>query len=175
MRIDISGIRVPVSREVDDFIHKKIKKLNRYFKDIISCHIILKTEKGRYEVEINLQIKGMTINGKEVTDDLYASIEGAIDKVSRQSKKYKEKKKAHKSIWHRRSAKIEATGESEEVENSAIVEITRELTKPMRVDEAAMQLSLSRDNFLVFLNAETNQVNVIYKKENGHFGLIQPE
>lgn len=173
MRINISGIRVAVSEEVSNFIHKKIEKLNKYFKDIISSHIILKAEKGRYEVEVNLRVKGMAINGKEITDDLYASIEGAIDKVSRQSKKYKEKRRTHKSIWHRGTAPIKATGE--EVEPPAIVEITRELAKPMGVDEAAMQLNLSKDSFLVFLNAETNQVNVIYKKRNGYFGLIQPE
>lgn len=176
MRVEVSGVRVPVTEEVDKFIQKKAKRLGKYFKNIIFCRVILKKEKDRYEAELNLQIKGATINGKAVTDDLYASIEGAIDKVSRQSKRYKEKRKTHKNTWHRRKTLVGITEEGEKLmESPPVVEITRELAKPMGVDEAAMQLNLSKNNFLVFLNAETNEVNVIYKKENGHFGLIEPE
>lgn len=177
MRVEISGIRVPITEEIDSFVQKKIKKLEKYFKDIISCHLVLKNEKDRYEAEINLHIKGMTINGKEATDDLHASIEGAINKVARQSKKYKEKKKNHKLTWHRGEIQIEVERSTETLESEPlpVIEVTRELAKPMGVDEAALQLRLSKNNFFVFLNAETNQVNVIYKKENGTFGLIQPE
>ncbi len=178
MKVEISGVRVPITEQIDSFVKKKIKKIERYFKDIIFCHLILKNEKDRYEAEINLHIKGMTINGKEATSDLYASIERAIDKVTRQSKKYKEKKKNHKFTWHKGKVQTvsgEESKETPELEPPPVIEITRELAKPMGVDEAALQLRLSKNDFFIFLNAETNQVNVIYKKENGTFVLVQPE
>lgn len=177
MKIEISGIRIPITEDIDSFVKKKVKKFNKYFKRITKCHVVLKSErKGFFEVEINLFAKGLTINGKEETNDLYAAIEGAIDKVSRQSKKFKEKKISRKSAWHRRKPGSEVETLSNEGDKKPrIVNITRELAKPMSVDEARMQLEVSDDNFLVFLNGETNQVNVIYKMDNDHFGLIQPE
>jgi len=173
MKVEISGVRVPVTEEIDNFVKKKLKKLDRYFNQAIACHVILRSEKkGFYEAEINLLVKGLNINGKEVADNLYTAIERAIDKVNKQSKKYKEKKISHKSTWHRGTFQTElATGNRERPR----IVITRKIAKPMRVDEASMQLDLSEDNFLVFLNAETNQINVIYKIDDDHFGLVQPE
>lgn len=176
MKVEINGIRVTITKDIDDFIQKKIKKLNRYFKGIISFYVILKSEKNGYETEINLAAKGLRINSKAVANDLYVSIEEAIDKVVRQSKKYKEKKRSHRVAENMKTPRFNLEQDKEKVEDRpAVIQVKRELVKPMRVDEAAMQLNLSKDKFFVFLNAETNQVNVIYKREDGNLGLIEPQ
>lgn len=175
MKVDIDGVRVPITKDVDDFIHKKIEKVNRYLKNTIASHVILKSEKDRYETEINLLTKGSVINAKEVTNELYTSIEGAIKKVINQSKKYKEKRKSHKAPGRKRVEQIvRQKAGTESNEGADILRITKELPKPMEVEEAAMQLRLSNNNFFIFLNAQTNQINVIYKRENGSFVLVEP-
>ena len=176
MKVEINGIKISMTKDIEDFIQKKIKKLNRYFKGIISCYVILKSEKTGYETEITLTAKGLRINGKGNAADLYSSVEDAIDKVVRQSKKYKEKKKSHRVTVGAKNPRLGMRVGGEETEDRpAVVKVKRELAKPMSVDEAVMQLNLSKDNFFVFLNAETNNVNVIYRREDGTFGLIEPE
>ena len=174
MKVEISGIRVAMTKETDDFIHKKIQKVSKYLKNIITSHVILKLEKDRYETEINIFTKGSVINSKEVANELYASIEGAIKKVINQSKKYTDKKKSHKAAGYKKVVQmVEASGGGGS-ETPLIVRVTGEVAKQMEVEEAAMQLQSSRNNFLIFLNAETNQMNVMHKRENGTFALIEP-
>jgi len=176
IKVDIDGIRVSITKEIDDFIYKKLKKVTRYLKNTIASHVILKLEKGRYETEINLSTKGLVINAKEISNDLYSSIEGAVKKVVTQSKKHKEKIRSHKAEGRKKvkqaiKEKLISEGIKGEPE---ILRITKELPKPMTVDEAAEQLRACGDNFFVFLNVETDQINVIYKKENGSFVLVEP-
>jgi len=174
MKVEISGVRLTITKDINDFIQKKIKKINKYLKNITTSHVILKSEKDRYETEINILAKGLVINAREVANDLYTSIEGAIKKIINQSKKYKEKKKSHKVSGYKKALQIEQEAGIQSDAEPAILRITKRLAKPMEVEEAAMQLKSSSNSFLVFLNAETNQINVIYKKENGNFTLVEP-
>jgi len=177
MKLEISGFHIQVTKEASDFIEKKIKKLNKYFKEIISAHVILKEEKSRYKTEINISVKGMAIYGEQTAPDLYTSIDGAIDKVVRQSQKHKEKLKSRKRSKKLRKAKelLETTESGLPKDRSSEIKILSEVAKPMEVEQACAQLNSSSNNFLVFLNIETNQVNVVYEKENGNIGLVQPE
>ena len=175
MKVEISGIHVVITKDIDDFVNAKIEKVNKYLKGIITSHVILKSEKDRYETEINIITKGLAINAKEVAKDLHASIEGALKKVINQSKKYKEKKKSHKVGEYKKLIQIKEKKDSKKIDKKPIItRITRELAKPMDVDEAVMQLNFSNNNFFIFLNNETNQANVIYKRSNGSFTLIEP-
>jgi len=174
MNIEISGIHIEVTKRIDDFIHKKMKKVNKYLKDVTNSRVILKSEKNRYETEINILTKGSVINAKEVGNDLFASIEGAIKKVVNQSKKYKEKKRSHKVSASRKFLREKEEISKKSNERPVLERVTKELAKPLEVEEAVMQLESSGDDFLVFLNAKTNQINVICKKEDGGFTLIEP-
>ncbi|MBE0478630.1 ribosome-associated translation inhibitor RaiA [Candidatus Aerophobetes bacterium] len=174
MKVEISGIHIPVTKDIDDFVRKKIKKIEKYLRNITTSHVILKCEKDRFETEINVLTKGSVINAKEVANELYTSIEGAIKKVVSQSKKYKEKKKSHKPLRPRKTVPLEQFVAKEE-ERPALLRMRRKLAKPMEVEEALMQLEVSKNSFLVFLNAETNQINVVHKKEDGNFVLIEPD
>ncbi len=177
MKLEISGFRIQVTKEIDSFIEKKIKKLDKYFKEIISAHVILKEEKSGYKTEIHISVKGMAFYGEQVAPDLHTSIDRAIDKVVGQSRKYKEKLKSHKQSRKIRKAKeLLGTVESDLPENrSSTIKIFSEIATPMKVEHACAQLNSSSNNFLVFRNIETNQVNVVYKKESGNIGLVQPE
>lgn len=172
MNVEISGIRVTMTEEIDEFIRKKIKKVERYLRNITSSHVILKSEKGGFETEINIHTKGSTINAREIADELYASIEGAIKKIVVQCKKYKEKTTERKKKAHRASEHL--IREDEEREKQKAVVVQRESAKPMEIEEALTQLNLSDHNFLIFLNARTGQINAIYKKDDGSIVLVEP-
>ena len=177
MKIEISGLHVPITEDIDRFVRKKIQKLDKYLTDIITVHMIIKSEKTRFETEINAVTKGSVINAKETEIDLYASIEGAIKKVLRQSKKYKEKKKNHKSPKYKEITELSQQDpvNAEAIDKKpAILRVKKELAKPMEIEEALMQLQESKDKFLIFFNAETNQINAIYEAKNESFILLEP-
>lgn len=176
MQIEISGIHISITEEIDKHIKKKLNKINKYFRRIISVRVILKAEKESYFTEINVIADGITIHGNAVNPDLYISIEMAVNKINRQARKYKDKVKSHRlrntSEKVPLSNSLSATPDDTE---HKIVHMSREIAKPMTVDEAIMQLKIKANKFFVFLNSDTNQVNVLYKKENGNFGLIEPQ
>lgn len=174
MKVDIDGVRVHITKDIDEFIHKKIRKVNRYLKNTIASHVILRSEKGGYQTEINLLAKGSVINAKDVSSELYSSIEGAIKKIINQSKKYKEKRRSHKAPGRKEVERAINEANRQTDRESDILRITREIPKPMEVDEAIMQLKVSSHDFFIFLNAGTNQINVIYKREDGNFVLVEP-
>lgn len=174
MQVEISGIHIPITEGIDEYIKKKLGKLNKYLHQVSSARIVLKVEKGRYLAEVNVISNRFTIHGNGVASDLYASIDTAIDKVNRQAKRHKEKIQSHRS----RGGLKEVVSTSRNLSSDTqpkIVQVIRKITKPMNVDEAAIQLDLEGNIFLVFLNRDTNQVNVIYKRNGGDFGLIEPQ
>lgn len=175
MQIDISGIRISITEETDRYIKKKLNKLNKYFRRISSARVTLKAEKEGYLTEINVTADGVTIHGNEVDSDLYNSIEAAIDKVNRQAKKHKEKVKSHRL----RDTSGKRTSYSSSIASASTehktIYTTREIAKPMTTDEAVMQLEMERSRFFVFLNSSTNQINVVYKREDGSFVSIEPQ
>jgi len=175
MQVEISGMRISITEEIDRHIKKKLNKLNKYFRRILSARVILKTEKKGYFTEINVVADGVTIHGNDVNPDLYTSIEAAMDKINRQARKHKEKIKSHRPRNVAEKAPSDSLPiTSDDIEHN-IIHIVREIAKPMTMDEAAMQLKIEGNKFFIFLNSNTNQVNVIYKRENGSFGLIEPQ
>ncbi len=174
MQVEISGIHIPITEGIDEYIKKKLGKLNKYLHQVSSARIVLKVEKGRYLAEVNVISNGFTIHGNGVASDLYASIDTAIDKVNRQAKRHKEKIQSHRSRDGLKKVVSTSRNLSSDTQPK-IVQVIRKIAKPMNVDEAAIQLDLEGDIFLVFLNRDTNQVNVIYKRNGGDFGLIEPQ
>ncbi len=174
MQVEISGIHIPITEGIDEYIKKKLGKLNKYLHQVSSARIVLKVEKGRYLAEVNVISNRFTIHGNGVASDLYASIDTAIDKVNRQAKRHKEKIQSHRSRGGLKKVVSTSRNLSSDTQPK-IVQVIRKIAKPMNVDEAAIQLDLEGDIFLVFLNRDTNQVNVIYKRNGGDFGLIEPQ
>ena len=175
MKIEVSGIHIPIQDEVDKHIRKKLEKLTKYLDKVVSVKVILKMERERYITEINVLAKKATIYGEGTSEDVYVSIEKAVDKVRRQARKFKERLKSHKYRARLAQEKMPLELSSLPEVRSKVIHITPQIAKPMNLDEAVMQMDLSREKFLVFLNAATAQVNVIYKMHSGDYGLIEPQ
>lgn len=162
------------------YVEEKISKAKKYVSRPIEASAVLSVEKHRHIAEISILVNRIMIKGKEETGDMYSSIDLVMDKIDRQLRKYKERLKEHKTIdpgIKNLSARVNVlTPQSLEEKGEPKVIRSENLSiKPMFVDEAAMQLELSSHEFLVFLDASSQKVNVIYRRKDGNFGLIEPE
>jgi len=174
------------------YSENKVEKINKFIHSPTDAHVVLSVEKYMHKADITITANGVTMRGKEKSEDMYASIDRAMHKIERQVKRYHDKISAHRPR-EGRSAKVqlnilEAERETdaaledrmaEEVrakfaeENRARIVETKELdARPLSVDEAIMQMELLHNDFLVFVNAETKGVSVLYRREEGTFGLI---
>jgi putative sigma-54 modulation protein len=176
MQVELSGTHVPVTADLDKYIRKKLQKINKYLRRVFSVRVRLKEEKKRYLTEINVVAGGLTIHGDGSSPDLYSSVEIAIDRVNRQAKKFKEKIKSRRSRPRIKGDFLSTVSqESVHSNHPQIAHITKEVAKPMTMDEAAKEFSLSEDRFFFFLNIDTNQINVLYLTDDGNFSLIEPQ
>lgn len=183
MLIHIKGKRVEVTDALRSYIEKKLQKLEKYFQDIREATVILSVQRGMQMVEVQLEGDGILLRGEERrVNDMYASIDEVVEKLESRVKKFKSKRAAktiddgpkEKSAI-KDKARIEAYG-GEEIEPDmyAVVRTKRFALKPMTPDEAAQQMELLNHVFYVFRNSETEEVNVVYKREDGNYGLIEP-
>ncbi len=177
----VTGRHVAVTDPIKDYAHKKIEHLGLEFPRVLEARFILDVDKHRHIAEVILHCANhITIEAKEESDNLYASIDGVVDKAQRQLTRAKSKIQRHQP---RRSKPYEVemqvlkpASETDRGDGGkpTVVLTEKFAIKPMYVDEAVMQLELSREQFLVFLNAESEKVNVLYRRKSGNYGLIQP-
>lgn len=162
-----------------EYAVEKASKIRSYFGDQNEITVVLSSEKHRYTAEVILKAGKITVTAKEETDDMYSAIDIAIDKVERQITKQKEKLKHHKvhSTPQNTSSSFDTpSAQSREGElPPKIIKRENVYAKPMSTDEAVLQLNLADSDFLVFINASTEKVNVIYHRKDGDYGLIEPE
>jgi len=178
MKIIFKGKHIEVTDAMRNYIEKRLSKIERHFDHILEVIVTLSVEKSRQIIEVTLQTNRALIRAEEETGDMYASIDKVVDKLERQIKKYKEKyfQKPHPGTEKAGLANKEIDAEDNEPDKIAkIVKTKRFAIKPMSVEEAAMQMDLLGHNFFVFANDNTNKVNVLYKRKDGNFGLIEPE
>ncbi len=178
MKIVIKGKHIEVTDAIRNYIEKRLVKVERHFDHILEVIVTLSVEKNRQIVEVTLQASRALIRAEEETDDMYTSIDKVVDKLERQIQKYKEKFfQKPRSNTDKKELGKERVGieESKSAEVVKIVKTKRFAIKPMSVEEAAMQMDLLGHNFFVFANDNTNKVNVLYKRKDGNFGLIEPE
>jgi len=174
VKVIISGKHMEVTNALKDYVRKKIGKLEKYFKDITEVQVTLSVEKDRHIVEVTILVNGIILRGEEETGDMYASIDMVVDKLEKQIEKYKTKlyKKYRKSF---RFNDVETVSQKEENDEPKIVKTKRFAIKPMSVEEAVLQMDLLGHDFFVFTNAKTDEVNVVYRRKDGNYGLIEPE
>ncbi|HOE56375.1 MAG TPA: ribosome-associated translation inhibitor RaiA [Bacillota bacterium] len=175
MRIKVSGKNIDVTDALKDRVEKKLSKFGRYFSPDTEAQITLSVEKNRHIIEVTIPFNGVILRGEEATADMYISIDNVVDKLERQLKRHKtrlEKRIKDGSIKFDNWITSSAEPEDEEVR---IVRTKRFAMKPMPVEEAVLQMELLGHNFFVFSNAETEEVNVVYKRKDGNYGLIEPE
>ena len=177
MRISITGKNLEISDYLRDLVEKKVGKLDRYFPQDTEVQVTLSVEKSRHIVEVTIPYDGGVIRGEEVTGDMYASIDNVLDKLEKQIIRHRTKlEKALRSGAFRYDAPLfGGSYEEPEDEGPCIVRVKRFNIKPMSEEEAMLQIEMVGHSFYVFINSETNRMNVLYKRNDGNYGLIEPE
>ena len=174
MKFIISGKNITVSQGLRTAVEDKLGKLERYFTPDTEVIVTLSVEKERQKIEVTIPVKGNIIRSEQVSNDMYVSIDLVEEIIERQLRKYK-----NKLIDKKQSAQsfsdLFISEEAEPEDEIQIVKTKRFAMKPMDPEEACVQMELLGHNFYVFLNAETEEVNVVYKRKGQTYGLIEPE
>lgn len=175
MEITIKGRNLVVTDALRAYAGKKLAKLQKFFEhDIMDAQVSMGIERGMHYVDITIQVDGLLLRGEESTPDMYASIDGAIENIERQIRKYKTR--INRRLRQAGNTVVESVvGPSVEEVEPRIVRTKRFAVKPMSVEEATMQMDLLGHDFFVFTNAQTEEVNVVYKRKDGNYGHIEPE
>lgn len=177
MKITIRGKNAVVTDALKSYLEKKLTRLTRYFDSIQEAQVTVSTVGDNYSVEVTIPLNGgMILRGEDMSrESFYEAVDAVSEKLERQVRKYRTRlyrKFRNQGL----KALIAEMGESSKKEEDAtIVKTKRFMMKPMPVDEAILQMNLLGHDFYVFRNAETEQVNVLYKRKDGNYGLIEPE
>ncbi|MCQ2539367.1 MAG: ribosome-associated translation inhibitor RaiA [Acetatifactor sp.] len=174
MRFTIIGRNIEVTPGLKTAVEDKIGKLDKFFQEDTEVHVTLSVEKDRQKIEVTIPVKGNIIRSEQVSNDMYVSIDLVEEVIERQMVKYRKKLvDKHQAASPFTDFYMEA--EEEEEDEVKIVRTKKFDIKPMYPEDACVQMDLLGHNFYVFINAETDQVNVVYKRKGGTFGLIEPE
>ena len=174
MRITISGKNIDVTQGLKDAVYEKLGKLEKYFTPETEAIVTLSVEKNRQKIEVTVPVKGSVIRAEQVSDDMYVSIDLVQEIIERQMRKHKTRLvNRNRGGGNFQKAFIEM--EVEDPDEVQIVRTKKFAMKPMDPEEACVQMELLGHNFFVFFNAETEQVNVVYKRKGNTYGLIEPE
>lgn len=189
MNLTVTGRHMEMTDALKSHINGCIGKLESHFDQVIDADVVLDVQKHRHIAEVNMHANGLRIHSRESSQDMYASLDAVMVKLEKQIRKYKERIRRHQPRRAREMrdyhhAIIEGPDMSETEVSVAtepdyahsVVKKESLSMKPMNVEEAIMQLELIEDHpFLVFSNADTSQVNVLYSRDDGSFGLIEPQ
>ena len=174
MNITISGKNIEVTDGLRAAINEKLGKLERYFTPETDVIVTLSVEKERQKIEVTIPVKGNIIRSEQVSNDMYVSIDLVEEVIERQLRKYKNKiVDKHQAGGNFQKAYME--NDYMENEDIQIIRTKKFDIKPMYPEDACVQMELLGHNFFVFCNAETDEVNVVYKRKGNTYGLIEPE
>lgn len=172
MKTVVTGKNISITEKIQGEIDKKFDKLGKYFADDIKAHIMIQPEKAKVKVEATISTKGQTFRAEDVKQDVFDAIDVVAEKLSTQLVKYKGKMvKKHKA---NESLRFEMIPEVE-VEEAKLVKSKKFVLSPMTVEEALMQMESLGHDFYVFVNIETDQVSVCYKRADGDYGVLNTE
>ncbi|HAG11726.1 MAG TPA: ribosome-associated translation inhibitor RaiA [Desulfotomaculum sp.] len=171
MNIQVRGRNVEVTEALKDYIAKRVGKVEKYLDNIREAQVTLAVERGFHRVEVTIPVNGIILRGEESTPDMYASVDLVVEKLEKQVQKHKGRliKRLGKSAGETPDERFA------DYDYPQIVRTKRFDIKPMTVDEAVLQMNLLGHSFFVFSNSESEQVNVLYKRKDGNYGLIEPE
>lgn len=174
MKFIISGKNIEVTEGLRTAVEDKIGKLEKYFTSDTEVHVTMSVEKERQKIEVTIPVKGNIIRSEQVSNDMYVSIDLVEEIIERQLKKYKNKlvDKKQAAAFFRQDFIEKDYMDEEEIK---IVRSKKFDIKPMYPEDACIQMELLGHNFFVFCNAETDEVNVVYKRKGNTYGLIEPE
>ncbi len=175
MKLIVQGKGINLTDDVINYAEKRFATAEKFFENIQEVDLIISKERGLYKSEVTISMSGTVIRGESRTQDIYSSIDDVLDKTKRQIKKYKdsfiEKRRETRNFLEN----VEKENPSDLEEAPKIVKVKKFTLKPMDEEEAILQMELLGHTFFVFLNSNTDKINVIYKRSDGNYGLIEPE
>lgn len=177
MDITVTFRHMEPMESLRDYAEDKASKIKKYLDFPMEAHIVLTVEKFRHQADVTVDVNGTRLKAVEETGDMYSAIDQVMDKIEKQVKRHISKMRSRRS----ENQKGEEGVIDEETEaikmlaqDEPVIEVEKMVAKPMDPEEAAMQLNMSRQDFLVFRNALSSEINVIYKRADGNLGLIEP-
>ena len=174
MKFIILGKNIEVTEGLKSAVEDKIGKLEKYFAEDTEVHVTLSVEKDRQKIEVTIPVKGSIIRSEQVSNDMYVSIDLVEEIIERQLKKYKTRlTDREQGAGSFKQEYLEKDFMDEE--EVKIIRTKKFDIKPMYPEDACVQMELLGHSFYVFMNADTDQVNVVYKRKNNSYGLIEPE
>ncbi len=179
MKVTTTARHYELTPALKDYAENKVHHLKRYFDQIVNAHITFSLEKYRHTVEITVHVNGRDFKSKDVSEDMYASVDGAVEKLERQIMKHKGKRRNRKS--HLKLSEVELVLDEsrhdvyEEKPNLAneITSVNPDELPKLTLEDAIQEMKGNGEDFKIFSNIETEQVNVVYTKEDGTIGLIE--
>ena len=175
MNYMISGKNIDVTEGLKQAIYDKLGRLEKFFAEDTNAQVTLSVEKERQKIEVTIPMKGHIVRAEQVSDDMYVSIDMVAEIIERQVVRYKKKiidQNQDAAFFQDRFLEDEEDIEDDEIQ---IIRSKRFAVKPMYPEDACVQMELLGHNFYVFRNAETDEVNVVYKRKGNTYGLIEPE
>lgn len=170
MQVAVRGRNIEITNALRDYVEKKVGKIEKYIDQPVSAQVNMYVERGRHIVEVTAALNGLILRGEEATGDMYASIDLVSDKLEKQVLKYKARFKKQRGKENG-IAEVELPVEAE----GRLVKTKRFPVKSLILDEAIVQMNLVSHDFFVFMNADTEKVNVLYRRKDGNYGLLEPE
>ncbi|HKY31780.1 MAG TPA: ribosome-associated translation inhibitor RaiA [Candidatus Polarisedimenticolia bacterium] len=181
MKVDITGRNIDITPAIRDFTRDKLLKLEKWIDDVIEAHVILSVEKHRHQAEIVIKARHRTHAGEDETGDMYVSIGNAVDKIEKQARRLKEKavaRRKHALPAPLAAAAPEGADGREKTDPAGaprIIRMKEQRMKPMSLEDAALAFRDSNREFLVFRDARSQRISVMYRRKDGNLGLIEPE
>jgi putative sigma-54 modulation protein len=172
VNLSITARHIEIADSMKDYLKKRLNKLKKYFnKKEINIHVVFMAEKERRGIEVALNSNGTIFHGQETTEDMYTSIDRVVEKLERQLKKYKDKiQKKPRGLCKVKLEKM-TTSQTQDIKTIRRKKLT---LKPITLEEAIIQLEQTPLDFLVFTDAHTDTINVLYRCKDGNYGLIEP-
>jgi len=174
MDITVTFRHIDSTESLKEYAEEKLSKIGKYFDFPVEAHVVLAAEKFRRIADVTINVNGTVIKAEEVTEDLYAAIDQVMDKIETQVKRYRDKTRSRRSKTEGGLTSGQGDEAGESAADEPDIKIEKLVAKPMDAEEAAMQLTISQQDFLVFRNPRSGDINVIYKRKDGDLGLIEP-
>lgn len=176
MKITVSGKNIQITEGLRNAVEHKLSKLEKYFKPEVEVNATLSVQKSRHIIEVTIPFNAVILRGEEANDDMYVALDVVTEKLIRQIRKQKTKLERRKYTGDSlRYQVFKDIGKYEVEQEGKIVRTKKFAMKPMSDEEAILQLEMLGHSFFVYKNADTDEVNVLYKRKDGNYGLIEPE
>lgn len=173
MKINVRGKNLEVTPSLKEYVEKRVGKLDKLIDPVKEAVVTLVVEKEMHRVEVTIPLNGVILRGEEETADMYSSIDNVVEKIERQIRK--NKTKLSKKLKEGALKEIALGTIQIEEEEPQIVRTKKFALKPMSAEEAVLQMNLLGHSFFVYFDDEAQEVNVVYKRKDGNYGLIEPE